>query len=41
MKNFMLGKKAGMTQLFLDDGQAIPVTVIESGPFTEVKVKTS
>jgi len=37
----MLGKKAGMTQLFLEDGQAIPVTVIEAGPLTVVQVKTT
>ena len=41
MKNFMLGKKAGMTQLFLEDGQAVPVTVIEAGPLTVVQVKTT
>ena len=40
MKNFMLGKKAGMTQLFLEDGQAVPVTVIEAGPLTVVQIKT-
>ncbi len=41
MKNFMLGKKAGMTQLFLEDGQAVPVTVIEAGPLTVVQIKTT
>lgn len=40
MENFMLGKKAGMSQLFLDDGRAIPVTVIEAGPITVVQIKT-
>lgn len=28
----ILGKKLGMTQVFMDDGQVIPVTVIEAGP---------
>jgi len=28
----ILGKKVGMTQLFTEEGQAIPVTVIEAGP---------
>lgn len=28
----ILGKKLGMTQVFMDDGSLIPVTVIEAGP---------
>lgn len=40
MMSFMLGKKAGMTQLFLEDGSAVPVTVIEAGPLTVVQIKT-
>jgi len=40
VKSFMLGKKTGMTQLFLEDGSAVPVTVIEAGPLTVVQVKT-
>lgn len=28
----ILGKKIGMTQLFREDGEAVPVTVIEAGP---------
>lgn len=28
----ILGKKLGMTQIFTDDGEAVPVTVIEAGP---------
>lgn len=32
MRNFMLGRKAGMTQLFDEDGIVIPVTVISCGP---------
>lgn len=36
----LLGKKLGMTQVFDDDGQAIPVTALEAGPCTVVQVKT-
>jgi len=28
----IIGKKLGMTRVFGDDGQAIPVSVIEAGP---------
>jgi large subunit ribosomal protein L3 len=36
----LIGKKIGMTQIFDDDGVAIPVTVIEAGPcyVTQVRV---
>lgn len=40
MKKFMLGKKVGMTQVFDEDGLAIPVTVVEAGPCTVVQKKT-
>jgi large subunit ribosomal protein L3 len=36
----ILGKKVGMTQVYLADGRVIPVTVIEAGPCTVVQVKT-
>jgi large subunit ribosomal protein L3 len=36
----ILGRKLGMTQVFRDDGTAVPVTVIEAGPCTVVQVKT-
>lgn len=36
----ILGKKIGMTQIFDDDGEAIPVTVIEAGPCPVVQIKT-
>jgi large subunit ribosomal protein L3 len=36
----ILGKKIGMTQVYLEDGRVIPVTVIEAGPCTVVQVKT-
>ena len=28
----LIGKKIGMTQIFDEDGAAIPITVIEAGP---------
>ncbi len=34
-----MGKKLGMSQVFLDDGRAVPVTVIEAGPCTILQVK--
>ncbi len=37
----LLGRKLGMTQLFNDDGEVIPVTVIQTGPCTVVSVKTA
>ena len=37
----MLGKKLGMTRLFKEDGEVIPVTVIEAGPCHVLQVKTS
>ena len=36
----ILGKKVGMTQIFDENGKAIPVTVVEAGPCTVVQVKT-
>lgn len=32
MKKAILGKKIGMTQVFTEDGQLIPVSVIQAGP---------
>ncbi len=40
MDKFMLGKKAGMTQIFDENGSAIPVTVIACGPVTVLQKKT-
>ncbi|MDO4547244.1 MAG: 50S ribosomal protein L3 [Clostridia bacterium] len=40
MKKAILGKKIGMTQIFLSDGRLVPVTVIEAGPCPVVQVKT-
>ncbi len=36
----LVGKKAGMTRVFAEDGQAIPVTVIEVPTQTVAQVKT-
>jgi large subunit ribosomal protein L3 len=36
----ILGKKVGMTRLFTETGEAVPVTVIEAGPCPIVQVKT-
>jgi large subunit ribosomal protein L3 len=36
----LLGKKLGMTQLFMPDGSLSPCTVIEVGPCSVVQVKT-
>jgi large subunit ribosomal protein L3 len=36
----IIGKKVGMTQVFGDDGQALPVTVIEAGPCVVVQRKS-
>ena len=36
----LLGKKIGMTQLFTEDGQVVPVTVVEAGPEVVTQIKT-
>ncbi len=40
MSRFMLGRKAGMTQIFAENGDVIPVTVIECGPIVPIQKKT-
>lgn len=35
----IIGKKIGMTQIFQEDGDIVPVTVIEAGPCTVVQIK--
>ena len=40
MKKGIIGKKLGMTQIFLQDGRLVPVTVIQAGPCTVVQKKT-
>ena len=37
----IIGRKAGMTQVFTADGKVIPVTVIEAGPCPVVQIKTA
>ena len=39
--NTILGKKVGMTQIFSETGEAIPVTVIEAGPVAVTQIKTT
>ncbi len=41
MKKAIIGKKLGMTQIFLPDGRLVPVTVIQAGPCTVVQKKTN
>jgi len=40
MKEGLIGRKRGMTQVFGEDGNRIPVTVVEAGPCTVVGVRT-
>ena len=37
----ILGRKVGMTQIFVEDGTVIPVTVIKAGPCLVVQRKTA
>jgi large subunit ribosomal protein L3 len=39
MTKFMIGRKAGMTQLFDENGLAIPATVIDCGPIVVIQNK--
>lgn len=40
MLNGLLGRKIGMTQIFAENGDAIPVTLLELGPVTVIQKKT-
>ena len=40
MSKGILGKKVGMTQIFTENGELIPVTVIEATPNTVLQVKS-
>jgi large subunit ribosomal protein L3 len=40
LKIGLLGKKLGMTHVFADDGEAVPVTVIQAGPCTVIGTRT-
>ncbi len=37
----ILGRKIGMTQIFLADGESVPVTVVQAGPCLVVQRKTT
>jgi len=41
MKIEILGKKLGMTQVYDDDNNLVPVTIIEAGPCPVLQVKTN
>ncbi|MBQ3048861.1 MAG: 50S ribosomal protein L3 [Oscillospiraceae bacterium] len=41
MKKFIIGKKIGMTQVFDEIGNIVPVTVVEAGPCVVVQKKTT
>jgi large subunit ribosomal protein L3 len=40
MKKALIARKIGMTQIFVEDGSIVPVTVLEAGPCTVTQVKT-
>jgi large subunit ribosomal protein L3 len=40
MLSGLIGKKVGMTRIFIEDGSSVPVTVIEAGPCTVIQKKT-
>ena len=37
----LLGKKVGMTQIFTEQGEVVPVTVVEAGPVVVTQIKTT
>jgi large subunit ribosomal protein L3 len=39
MKKGIIGKKLGMTQIFLEDGTKVPVTVVQAGPCYVIQKK--
>lgn len=41
MVSGLIGKKVGMTQVFREDGQLVPATVIQAGPCVVVQKKTA
>lgn len=41
MKKGIIGKKLGMTQIFMDDGTCVPVTVVQAGPCVVTQKKTA
>ncbi len=41
MEKAIIGRKVGMTQVFMEDGKVEPVTVIEAGPCYVSQIKTN
>lgn len=41
MNKGIIGKKLGMTQIFLEDGTRVPVTVVQAGPCVVLQKKTT
>ena len=41
MKKALIGKKVGMTQIFDEKGNVVPVTVIEAGPCVVAQIKNN
>ena len=41
MEKGIIGRKIGMTQLFTENGNVVPVTVVEAGPCTVIQKKTA
>jgi large subunit ribosomal protein L3 len=41
MKKGIIGKKIGMTQIFLEDGTRVPVTVVQAGPCVVIQKKSA
>ena len=39
-KEGLIGRKVGMTQVFADDGNHVPVTIVEAGPCTVIGLRT-
>lgn len=40
MQKAIIARKVGMTQVFMEDGVLVPVTVLQAGPCTVTQVKT-
>lgn len=38
---FILGKKIGMSQVFIEGGKVVPVTLVEAGPVVVTQIKTA
>lgn len=37
--NFIVGKKLNMSQVFMDSGEVVPVTMVKAGPMTITQIK--